>query len=124
MPKNENDEDSGDNGIETDTDKDWTGSDKVWVVHKSGFSSGAVSKSLENDLEEKEKANEESADGVDVKLDHGGHVIKKIDGSSVEKVCMILLVHACKLLRRFTACPKNVKIYHKLSTPQTPFCYI
>ena len=70
------------------SEKSWTGSDKVWVVHKSGFSSGAVSKSKDNVEEDKEQ--EESGE-VDVKLDHGGQVIEKIDGSSVEKVCILLI---------------------------------
>ena len=62
-----------------ESEKQWTGSDKVWLVHKSGFSSGALSKTTN----ENEDENEE---GVDVKLDHGGEVIQKIDESSLEKV--------------------------------------
>ena len=75
---------------EDESENSWTNSDKVWVVHKSGFSSGAVSKSKDQVEQE-----EESGD-VDVKLDHGGQVIEKIDGSSVEKVCLLdvpVLVH-------------------------------
>lgn len=63
---------------ELETDKSWNGSDKVWLVHQSGFSSGAVSKSKDVD--------EKSSGEVDIKLDHGGQVIEKIDEVSVEKV--------------------------------------
>lgn len=62
---------------ELETEKSWNGSDKVWLVHQSGFSSGAVSKPKDLKKESGE---------VDVKLDHGGQVVEKIDEVSVEKV--------------------------------------
>ena len=86
---------------EEDAEKSWTGSDKVWLVHKSGFSSGAVSKSKDSVVEDEEQ--EESGE-VDVKLDHGGQVIEKIDGSSVEKVCCfcdVCNVCVCAFFKKF-----------------------
>ena len=54
------------------------GSDKVWLVHKSGFSAGNVSKTKDGDTGE--------VKSIDIKLDHGGHVIDKVDENVVEKV--------------------------------------
>jgi len=69
---------------ELETEKSWNGSDKVWLVHQSGFSSGAVSSKPKD-------AEEEEGGGVDVTLDHGGQVIEKIDQVSIEKVCVLCI---------------------------------
>ncbi|XP_066916654.1 unconventional myosin-XVIIIa-like [Clytia hemisphaerica] len=68
-----------------ESEKQWTGADKVWLVHKSGFSSGALSKTS-NENHDGDKDDENDEGGVDIKLDHGGEVIQKIDESSLEKV--------------------------------------
>lgn len=59
--------------------KAWQDAEKVWVVHKAGFSGGRVQRI------KSEKEEEEDTAICKVKLDHGGEVIT-IEEESIEKV--------------------------------------
>lgn len=48
--------------------KAWLDAEKVWVVHKAGFSGGRVQKI-------KEQRQEDETPMCKVKLDHGGEII-------------------------------------------------
>ena len=61
--------------------KAWLDAEKVWVVHKAGFSGGRVQKI-------KEQRQEDETPLCKVKLDHGGEIIS-IEEDSVEKVCLV-----------------------------------
>lgn len=61
--------------------KAWLDAEKVWVVHKAGFSGGRVQKI-------KEQRQEDETPMCKVKLDHGGEIIS-IEEDSVEKVCLV-----------------------------------
>ena len=63
--------------------KAWLDAEKVWVVHKAGFSGGRVQKV-------KEQKQEDETPMCKVKLDHGGEIIT-IEEDSVEKVCQNLI---------------------------------
>lgn len=64
--------------------KAWLDAEKVWVVHKAGFSGGRVQKN-------KIVRDEDETPMCKVKLDHGGEIIT-IEEDSVEKVCQKILV--------------------------------
>ena len=68
---------------EVASEKEWLEAEKVWVVHKGGFSGGRMLKSSPA------TANAESDTTRKVKLDHGGEIMN-IDEDSVEKVCWFL----------------------------------
>ena len=62
---------------EVASEKEWLEAEKVWVVHKGGFSGGRMLKSS--------PASPESDTTRKVKLDHGGEIMN-IDEECVEKV--------------------------------------
>lgn len=64
---------------EVNSQKAWLDAEKVWVVHKAGFSGGRVQKT------KTVKENDETP-MCKVKLDHGGEIIT-VEEDSVEKVC-------------------------------------
>lgn len=64
---------------EVNSQKAWLDAEKVWVVHKAGFSGGRVQKN-------KTVREEDDIPMCKVKLDHGGEIIT-IEEDSVEKVC-------------------------------------
>ena len=64
---------------EVNSQKAWLDAEKVWVVHKAGFSGGRVQKN-------KIVRDEDETPMCKVKLDHGGEIIT-IEEDSVEKVC-------------------------------------
>lgn len=64
---------------EVNSQKAWLDAEKVWVVHKAGFSGGKVQKN-------KTVREEDDTPMCKVKLDHGGEIIT-IEEDSVEKVC-------------------------------------
>lgn len=64
---------------EVNSQKAWLDAEKVWVVHKAGFSGGRVQKV-------KTVREEDETPMCKVKLDHGGEIIT-IEEDSVEKVC-------------------------------------
>lgn len=64
---------------ETASQKAWQDAEKVWVVHKAGFSGGRVQRIKATEQEEDETPM------CKVKLDHGGEVIT-IEEESIEKV--------------------------------------
>ena len=66
---------------EVASEKEWLEAEKVWVVHKGGFSGGRMLKSM--------SANVESDTTRKVKLDHGGEIMN-IDENCVEKVCCFI----------------------------------
>ena len=58
--------------------KAWLEAEKVWVVHKAGFSGGKVQR-------KKPTRDDEEVTICKVKLDHGGEIIT-VEEDSVEKV--------------------------------------
>lgn len=66
--------------------KAWLDAEKVWVVHKAGFSGGRVQKI-------KEQRQEDETPMCKVKLDHGGEIIS-IEEDSVEKVCLVYFFYS------------------------------
>ena len=68
---------------EVASEKEWLEAEKVWVVHKGGFSGGRMLKSSTA------AANAESDTTRKVKLDHGGDIMT-VDEDCVEKVCLFL----------------------------------
>lgn len=64
---------------EVNSQKEWLDAEKVWVVHKAGFSGGRVQKT-------KVAKEDDETLMCKVKLDHGGEIIT-IEEDSVEKVC-------------------------------------
>lgn len=71
--------------------KAWLDAEKVWVVHKAGFSGGRVQKT-------KVVKEDDETPMCKVKLDHGGEIIT-IEEDSVEKVCHFFLFVAMKLFQ-------------------------
>ena len=69
--------------------KAWLDAEKVWVVHKAGFSGGRVQKI-------KEQRQEDETPMCKVKLDHGGEIIS-IEEDSVEKVCLVYFFYSFHL---------------------------
>ena len=63
---------------EVNSQKAWLDAEKVWVVHKAGFSGGRVQKT-------KTIREQDETPMCKVKLDHGGEIIT-IEEDSVEKV--------------------------------------
>ncbi|XP_048583145.1 unconventional myosin-XVIIIa-like isoform X2 [Nematostella vectensis] len=64
---------------EVASNKAWHDAEKVWVVHKAGFSGGRVLR-----LKPSEGANEDEMPMCQVKLDHGGELIT-IEEENIEK---------------------------------------
>ena len=62
--------------------KAWLDAEKVWVVHKAGFSGGKVQR-------KKQTQNSEEVSICKVKLDHGGEIIS-VEEDSIEKVWLVL----------------------------------
>lgn len=71
--------------------KAWLDAEKVWVVHKAGFSGGRVQKT-------KVVKEDDETPMCKVKLDHGGEIIT-IEEDSVEKVFHFFLFVAMKLFQ-------------------------
>ena len=63
---------------EASSQKAWLDAEKVWVVHKAGFSGGRVQKIKRTD-------DGDEAPVCKVKLDHGGEIIT-VEEDSIEKV--------------------------------------
>lgn len=66
---------------EVASEREWLEAEKVWVVHKGGFSGGRMLKSTPASPHENEAL-------CKVKLDHGGEIVT-VDEDSVEKVCTL-----------------------------------
>lgn len=73
---------------EVNSQKAWLDAEKVWVVHKAGFSGGRVQKT-------KTIREQDETPMCKVKLDHGGEIIT-IEEDSVEKVSRWVIT--CTLL--------------------------
>ena len=69
---------------EVNSQKAWLDAEKVWVVHKAGFSGGRVQNT-------KTVREEDETLMCKVKLDHGGEIIT-IEEDSVEKVSQWIIV--------------------------------
>lgn len=72
----------------TASQKAWQDAEKVWVVHKAGFSGGRVQRMKSSNQED------EDTPMCKVKLDHGGEEIT-IEEDSIEKVSsnIITVIH-------------------------------
>ena len=76
---------------EVNSQKAWLDAEKVWVVHKAGFSGGRVQKN------KTVKGDDDETPMCKVKLDHGGEIIT-IEEDSVEKVCKLTLYSFCSVI--------------------------